>query len=188
MPIVQPSTITATPIRTRFLRYLFFVLIASACIRLACVYGVVRAPVEYQTSPLLIRDVTQLNPIQVESVITPTTTEEIVDAVRKHRGPISIAGSRHSMGGQIATAGSLHIDMRQFDKILAFSPAAKTISVQAGVRWRQILERIDPANLSVAIMQSYANFTVGGSMSTNVHGRYVGRGLAAPTAFVLPWS
>src|SRR5262249_42595370 len=39
-----------------------------------------------------------------------------------------------------------------------------------------IQERIDPENLSVAIMQSYANFTVGGSLSVNAHGRYMGRG------------
>jgi hypothetical protein len=80
------------------------------------------------------------------------------------------------MGGQIATAGGLHIDMRQFDKILNVSPAEKTITVQSGTRWRQIQERIDEADLSIAIMQSYANFTVGGSLSVNVHGRYVGRG------------
>src|SRR5258707_1410572 len=66
--------------------------------------------------------------------------------------------------------------MRQFNRIIDFSPAAKTITVQAGVRWRQIQEHIDPANLAVKIMQSYANFTVGGSLSVNAHGRYVGLG------------
>jgi len=140
------------------------------------VASVVRAPAEIPESPLLIRDVTQLNPIPVNAVIAPTTTEEIVDAVKQHHGPVSVGGARHSMGGQIATAGTLHIDMRRFNRILEFSPDAKTITVQAGARWRQILEYIDPANLSVTIMQSYANFTVGGSLSANVHGRYVRRG------------
>jgi FAD/FMN-containing dehydrogenase len=49
-------------------------------------------------------------------------------------------------------------------------------SPQAGATWRQVQERIDPADLSVEIMQSYANFTIGGSLSVNGHGRYVGRG------------
>jgi len=80
------------------------------------------------------------------------------------------------MGGQTATEGALFINMRQFDRILSFAPAEKTITVQAGIRWRQIQEHIDPANLSVKIMQSYANFTVGGSLSVNAHGRYVGLG------------
>jgi FAD/FMN-containing dehydrogenase len=35
---------------------------------------------------------------------------------------------------------------------------------------------LDPHDLSVKIMQTYANFTVGGSLSVNCHGRYVGLG------------
>lgn len=142
----------------------------------ALTLSVVRTPVVKQESPLVINDVSQLNPIQVSEVITPTTTEEIVQAVKQHAGPIAIGGARHSMGGQTATAGALFIDMRQFNRILNFSPADKTITVQAGTRWRQIQEHVDPANLSVKIMQSYANFTVGGSLSVNAHGRYVGQG------------
>ena len=80
------------------------------------------------------------------------------------------------MGGQTAAPGGLQLDMRHFDRILAFDSVAKTITVQTGIRWRQIQERIDPANLSVKIMQAFANFTVGGSLSVNAHGRYVGFG------------
>src|SRR6185437_16250715 len=139
-------------------------------------WTVVRAPAIPQTSPLTINDVSQLNPIQVSKVITPATTDEIVQAVKTHPGPISIGGARHSMGGQTATVGALFIDMRHFNRVLAFSPTEKTITVQTGITWRQIQEQIDPANLSVKIMQSYANFTVGGALSVNVHGRYVGLG------------
>jgi FAD/FMN-containing dehydrogenase len=137
---------------------------------------VVRAPVAQPSSPLVVNDVSQLNPIHVNEVITPTTTSEIDEAVRRHPGPISIGGARHSMGGQIATQGALFIDMRNFNHILAFSPTDKTITVQAGTRWRKIQEHIDSANLAVKIMQSYANFTVGRSLSVNAHGRYVGLG------------
>ena len=80
------------------------------------------------------------------------------------------------MGGQTAAPGALLIDMRHFDRILAFDPLAKTITVQTGIRWRQIQDRIDSANLSIKVMQSFANFTVGGSLSVNAHGRYVGFG------------
>jgi FAD/FMN-containing dehydrogenase len=152
------------------------VLVILALWFIVMIWSVVRAPVVQQVSPLVINDVNRLNPIHVNEVITPTTTTEIVEAVRRHPGPIAIGGARHSMGGQIATNGALFIDMRQFDRILDFSPADKTITVQAGTRWRQIQEHIDSANLSVKIMQSYANFTVGGSLSVNAHGRYVGLG------------
>jgi FAD/FMN-containing dehydrogenase len=163
-------------IRSRLRRIVAVVLAAFALWFAIKTWSVVRAPLIPQSSPLIINDVSQLNPIQVAEVITPTTTDEIVDAVKKHAGPISIGGARHSMGGQTATKDALFIDMRQFNRVLSFAPAEKTITVQAGIRWRQIQERIDAANLSVKIMQSYANFTVGGSLSVNAHGRYVGLG------------
>lgn len=80
------------------------------------------------------------------------------------------------MGGQIAAPASLHLDMRRLNKVVAFDPALRVIRVQAGVRWRDVQEAIDPRDLSVRIMQSFSNFTVGGSVGVNCHGRYVGRG------------
>ncbi len=80
------------------------------------------------------------------------------------------------MGGQTASPGTTHFDMRKLNKVLAFSIAAKTIHVQSGIRWVDIQRFINPYNLSVKIMQSYANFTVGGSLSVNAHGRYIGLG------------
>jgi len=123
-----------------------------------------------------INDVTQLNPVKARAVIEPTSLDEIVDVVKRHPGPISVGGGRYSMGGQTATENTLQIDMRRFDKVLSFSKEHKTITVQAGITWRKILEYIDPHDLSLQIMQSYANFTVGGSLSVNVHGRYIGLG------------
>ncbi len=80
------------------------------------------------------------------------------------------------MGGQTASAQSIHVDMRELNNILEFSPGKKTIKVQAGIRWCDIQQHIDPDNLSVKIMQTYANFTVGGALSVNCHGRYIGLG------------
>jgi len=127
-------------------------------------------------APVVVNDVTRLNPVAVERVVVPKTVDEVRDLVRHHSGAISIGGARHSMGGQIATEGSLHLDMRGLHRIVAFSPEKRRITVEAGITWRKIQEAIDPHGLSVSIMQSYANFTVGGSLSVNVHGRYVGQG------------
>ena len=123
-----------------------------------------------------VNDVTGLNPIRVERVLAPTELQQIVAAVKNHPGPISIGGGRFSMGGQTATDGALQLDMRDFDQVLAFSAEHREIRVQTGITWREILEYVDRYDLSPQIMQSYANFTVGGSLSVNVHGRYVGEG------------
>jgi FAD/FMN-containing dehydrogenase len=124
----------------------------------------------------IVNDVTGLNPVPVWAVVTPRTTDEVVDALRRSDGPVSIGGGRYSMGGQTASPMSLHLDMRQMNQVLAFSPADKAIRVQAGIRWRDIQRFIDPHDLSVKIMQTYANFTVGGALSVNCHGRYMGLG------------
>jgi len=39
------------------------------------------------------------------------------------------------------------------------------IRVQAGMRWRDLQDAIDPHDLSVKIMQSFSNFTAGGAVS-----------------------
>lgn len=127
-------------------------------------------------SPGTINDITQLNPIQVQHILSPTTLDEIVDAVKAHPGPISIGGGRFSKGGQIATKGALYIDMRKFNKVIHFSKERKAITVQSGMTWRMIQEYVDPYDLSLSIMQTYSNFTVGGSLSVNAHGRYNGQG------------
>jgi FAD/FMN-containing dehydrogenase len=123
-----------------------------------------------------VNDVTQLNPIDVFAVATPGCTADLQDALRGTSLPVSIGGGHFSMGGHTASPGSLHFDMRGMNKVLAFEPHAMRIRVQAGIRWCDIQRFIDPHGLSVKIMQTYANFTVGGTLSVNAHGRYMGLG------------
>ncbi len=123
-----------------------------------------------------VNDVTKLNPIAVEAVVTPTSIDEISRIVRDHTGPISIGGARHSQGGQTACTGCLFVDMRHFNHVLSVDAKQHLITVEAGTTWRAIQEAIDPQDLSVHIMQSYANFTVGGTLSVNAHGNYFNEG------------
>ncbi|OOG53283.1 FAD-binding protein [Rhodanobacter sp. C03] len=124
----------------------------------------------------IVNDVTGLNPVPVWAVVTPTSTEDIRVAIKRTSGAICIGGGRFSMGGQTASPGALHIDMRRMNGVVSFSPLHRTIRVQAGIRWCDLQRFLDPHDLSIKIMQSYANFTVGGSLSVNVHGRYMGQG------------
>jgi FAD/FMN-containing dehydrogenase/uncharacterized membrane protein YhaH (DUF805 family) len=126
--------------------------------------------------PLIINDVTKINPVRVKSVLTPTTLEEIQSSVKNSTGPISIGGGHFSMGGQTSYPDSIHLDLRKFNKVIRFSPIQRVIRVQAGIRWCDIQKAVDPYGLSVKIMQTYANFTVGGALSVNCHGRYIGQG------------
>ena len=128
------------------------------------------------TNTTVITEVTGLYPIKVDEVYAPGSVEQLQHILKNSNKPVSIGGGRFSMGGQTAHPGSLHIDLRGLDKILEFDPRQRTIRVQAGIRWKQIQDRIGNYGLAVKIMQTYSNFSVGGSLSVNCHGRYVGLG------------
>jgi len=129
-----------------------------------------------KTDERIINDVTQLNAIVVAKVVVPRSVEELCEIIRTSEKSICIGGGRFSMGGQTASSQCLHIDMRALNRIMVFDPGKKIIRVEAGTRWCDIQNHIDPHNLSVKIMQTYANFTVGGALSVNCHGRYIGLG------------
>ena len=109
-------------------------------------------------------------------VETPTDADAVVRALRDWPGKVAIGGGRFSMGGQVAIAGGLHLDMRQMKRVVWLRAAEHRVRVQAGITWRDLQDVLDEHDLSVRTMQSYSNFTVGGAVSVNCHGRYVGHG------------
>ena len=134
---------------------------------------------------LVVPNVTGLYSVQVARVEAPTTSREVVNIVRAWRGKVAVGGGRYSMGGQVAIHDGLHLDMRTMNRLVWIRPAEMVVRVQAGMRWRDLQDTLDPLNLSVKTMQSYSNFTVGGSVSVNAHGRYVGHGPVGNTVRAL---
>ena len=128
------------------------------------------------TDPLTVCNVTHLYSVPMARIVEVRDADDIRRALRRWPGRVSIGGGRFSMGGQTALAGGMQLDMRAMRQVLWFDPVRKIARVQAGMRWRALQGVIDPYGLSVRTMQSYANFTVGGSISVNCHGRYVGHG------------
>ena len=131
---------------------------------------------ERPTSSTVVNDVSRLYPIQVDDVYAPGTVDQLEAAVKASDRPISIGGGRYSMGGQVAQPGTLHIDMRGLNRVLELDPAEKTVRVEGGARWKDVQRVADDYGLAIRVMQTYSSFTVGGSLSVNCHGRYVGLG------------
>lgn len=127
-------------------------------------------------SAVVVREITGLYPVTVGRVLEPTRIDEIAAAVRATPGPITIGGGRYSMGGQTAVPGGLQIDMRSYHGLVSLDTAQRVAVVRAGTTWRELQRAIDPHGLSVKIMQTYDNFTVGGALGVNAHGRYMGQG------------
>lgn len=134
---------------------------------------------------LEVNDVTELNPIRVAKIVVPRSTEEVAAAVKSWPGQIAVGGGRFSMGGQIAIEEGLHLDLRGLKELVWLDVDRKVARVQSGMRWRDLQELIDPHGLAVKTMQSFSTFTVGGAVSVNAHGRYVGNGPVGNTVRAL---
>src|SRR5438094_189699 len=122
-----------------------------------------------------------LNRTRVRELLRPRTRDELADIVRSasRKGlPISVSGCRHSMGGQQFATDSICIDTRALDRVISFDQERGLIETEAGIQWPKLLRRYldarrDSANQwGIAQKQTGADtFTLGGSLSSNVHGR-----------------
>lgn len=130
-------------------------------------------------------DVAQLDQTRIAGTLHPSGSAGIAAALRRWHGPVCIAGGRYSMGGQTREPDALQLDMTTMNRLVWLDAANRRVRVQAGMRWRQLQELIDPHDLAVKVMQSFSNFTIGGSVSVNCHGRYIGNGALAGTVRAL---
>ena len=133
-------------------------------------------PTTHAATSLTVANITGLYTVRVARIEVPRSATEVATLLRGWPGQVAVGGGRYSMGGQVAVAGGLHIDMRQMNALVWLRAEERRVRVQAGMRWRDLQDHLDPLGLAVKTMQSYANFTVGGSVAVNVHGRYVGHG------------
>ncbi len=123
----------------------------------------------------------QLNRTRVRELLVPRTRDELAEIVRSasQKGlPISLSGCRHSMGGQQFATDSICIDTRSLDRVISFNQERGLIEAEAGIQWPQLIrtyleaQRDSAKQWGIAQKQTGADtFTLGGSLSSNVHGR-----------------
>src|SRR5213594_4142562 len=123
----------------------------------------------------------QLNRTRVRELLKPRTREELAEIVRSasRKGfPISVSGCRHSMGGQQFATDSICIDTRSLDRVISFDQERGLVEAEAGIQWPKLIRAYLEAESGkqkqwgIAQKQTGADtFTLGGSLSSNVHGR-----------------
>ncbi|AYV86757.1 MAG: FAD-binding oxidoreductase [Sylvanvirus sp.] len=122
-------------------------------------------------------DASELNRTLVSQVFRPTHIDDLQHFVqRTNPKPICIRGAGYSLGGQTLYPNAILIDMALLHRISDLKVLKRRVTVEAGCTWRHLQRVIDPHQLSVQIMQSYACFSIGGAISVNCHGRYAGKG------------
>src|SRR5437762_3183941 len=123
----------------------------------------------------------QHNRTRVRELLRPRKRDELAEIVHSasRKGlPISLSGCRHSMGGQKFATDSMCIDTRSLDRVISFDQEHGLIEAEAGIQWPKLIRTYLDAQASkakqwgIAQKQTGADtFTLGGSLSSNVHGR-----------------
>ena len=127
----------------------------------------------------------RLNATQVQQVLSPSSPDEVSAAVAQATAcetSLCPAGSLHSMGGQQFLDGGISLSSSSLTGMGPLDPEEGTVWVQSGVTWPRLVEWLrrhegnsNPA-LSIIQKQTGADeLTLGGALSSNIHGRVLGR-------------
>lgn len=156
-----------------------FLKIAAAVVASQAACAVV--PGRRDRSRLLVNDIhSELNPTWVERVVSVRSPDEISDIVRAAGwgDSISIAGSRHAIGGQQFANHSTLIDIRNMNRILSLDRERGLVEAESGIEWPELIDGIlalqpdGTRQWGIAQKQTGADkLTLGGSLAANVHGR-----------------
>ncbi len=123
----------------------------------------------------------KLNATEVADVVAVGSVDAIESALnraRREKRSISISGGRHAMGGQQFAVDAIHLDMRPFNRVVAFDDQLGTITVESGIEWPKLLRDYHvlqhgmPRSWGIRQKQTGADrLSIGGAVAANIHGR-----------------
>jgi len=108
-------------------------------------------------------------------MMTPDTAEDLAEAIRRpalHDRTILLEGNgtKRQMAGPVQEADE-HISTRRFTRVLEYEPRDLTISVEAGVRWKDLRDELSRNRQMVPLDPPFADgATVGGVVAANCCG------------------
>lgn len=133
---------------------------------------------------IVVNDIhSQLNNTRVAEVVMVDSAESIQATILKaaeRDQSISIAGGRHSMGGQQFGTDTMLIDTKKMNQVLNFDTTKGLIEVEAGIQWPKLIAYLIEIQKDVPWSQQWSiaqkqtgadRLSIGGSLSCNAHGR-----------------
>jgi len=140
------------------------------------------------TKPAVADDISRMNATTVHQIwdipanesAAQVSLRDMLAEARTNRLHVSIAGARHSMGGQTIAPDGIRVNMLPL-KSMTLDEQTDLLHVDAGATWADVIPYLDHYGRSIGVMQSDNNFTVGGSLSVNCHGWQYGRPPIAST-------
>lgn len=122
-------------------------------------------------------DASHLNLTKIDTLIKvpaskteiETQLRQILKYAKEKKLKISIAGAQHSMGGHTIYPDGILLNMLPY-KHMQLDAKNNILSIGSGALWEDAIEYLDKHGKSIAVMQAFSSFSIGGSISVNGHG------------------
>jgi cytokinin dehydrogenase len=101
-------------------------------------------------------------------VVKPVSAEDVLGALgyaAKHGLTVSTRGAAHSQSELAINRGGILLDMKSMGRILEVDEAAKTVTVESGAIWRDVVARTYRHGLMPPVLTNNLSVTVGGTLS-----------------------
>lgn len=145
-------------------------------------FGVIARHSWAAEAAIAVNDIhSQLNETRMAKVVTPGSEDELRAALATARADnksVSIAGGRHSMGGQQFVGDGVLIDTRSMNRVLNLDANLGVVEVEAGIQWPELIDQLittqanNPRPLGIVQKQTGADrLSIGGALGSNIHGR-----------------
>jgi len=109
----------------------------------------------------------------VEGVVWPRTTQEVevvVELARRARAPLRPRGRGLSQSGQAVPRGGWVVDLRELSAVSAVDETDRTIDVEAGASFRQVVDACRSTGLLPKVLPLKLDLSVGGVLSAGGFG------------------
>lgn len=122
-------------------------------------------------------DASQLNLTKIDTIIQVPNDKKgieiqlrnVLKYAKENNLKISIAGAKHSMGGHTIYPNGIVLNMLPY-KQMELDSSKNILTIGSGALWEDALKYLDMYGKSIAIMQAFSSFSIGGSISVNGHG------------------
>lgn len=102
------------------------------------------------------------------AVVRPASSQDVANVVKfavRNGLSVSTRGGGHSQTGQ-SLSDQIVLDMSSLKEIAQVDPEKGSVTCQAGLKWRDLVQHLAPQRLSPPVLTNNLDVTIGGTLST----------------------